>query len=51
MSERVNEGISQSIFNATRTGNRFNKTIRTGNGFNKSNYVYSPLQAEKGNTV
>ena len=35
MNERVNESISQSIFNATRTGNGFNKTTRTGNGFNK----------------
>ena len=35
MNERVNESISRSIFNATRTGNGFNKTTRTGNGFNK----------------
>ena len=36
MDERVNESISWSIFNATRTGNGFNKLImRTGNGFNK----------------
>ena len=35
MNERVNESISRSIFNATRTGNGFNKTTRTGNGFIK----------------
>ena len=36
MNERVNESIFQSIFNATRTGNGFNKLImRTGNGFNE----------------
>ena len=35
MSERVNESISRSIFNATRTGNGFNKIMSTGNGFNK----------------
>ena len=34
MNERVNESISQSIFNATRTGNGLNKIMRTGNGFN-----------------
>ena len=31
----MNESISRSIFNATRTGNGFNKIMRTGNGFNK----------------
>ena len=35
MNERVNESISWSIFNATKTGNGFNKIMRTGNGFNK----------------
>ena len=38
MNERVNESISRSIFNGTRTsksGNGFNKIMRTGNGFNK----------------
>ena len=39
MNERVNESISRSIFNATRTGNGFieqkSKIMRTGNGFNK----------------
>ena len=33
--ERVNESISRSIFNGTRTGNGFNKVMRTGNGFDK----------------
>ena len=35
MNESVNESISWSIFNATRTSNGFNKIIRTGNDFNK----------------
>ena len=35
MNERVNESISRSIFNATKTGNGFNKIMRTGNGFEK----------------
>ena len=35
MNERVNESISRSIFNATKTGNGFNKIMTTGNGFNK----------------
>ena len=35
MNERVNESISRSIFNTTRTGNGFNKIMSTGNGFNK----------------
>ena len=47
MNERVNESISRSIVNATRTGNGFNKIMSTDNGFN----VYSPLQAGKGNIV
>ena len=33
--ERVNESISRSIFNATRTGNGFNKIMSTGDEFNK----------------
>ena len=32
MNERVNERISWSIFNAMRTGNEFNTTMRTGSG-------------------
>ena len=35
MNERVNESISRSIFNATKTGNGCNKIMRTDNGFNK----------------
>ena len=38
----MNESISRSIFNATRTGKSgsgFNKIMRTGNGFNKGNRV------------
>ena len=38
MSGRVfimNERANESIFNATGTGNGFNKMMRTGNGFNK----------------
>ena len=36
INERVNESISWSIFNATRTGKYgSNKIMRTGNGFNK----------------
>ena len=35
MNERVNESISRSIFNTTRTGNGFNKIMKTGNGLNK----------------
>ena len=31
----MNESISWSIFNATKTGNGFNKIMSTGNGFNK----------------
>ena len=43
MNERVNEGISRSIFNATRTGNGFNKIMSTGNGFIKYKLrIFSP---------
>ena len=35
INKRVNESVSRSIFNITRTGNGFNKIMRTGNGFNK----------------
>ena len=36
MNERVNESISRSTFNATRTGNGgFNKIMSTSYGFNK----------------
>ena len=35
MNERVNESISRSIFNATRTGKGFNKIMSASNGFNK----------------
>ena len=34
MNDPVNECL-RSIFDATRTGNGFNKTMKTGNGFNK----------------
>ena len=45
MNERVNESISWSIFNATRTGNGFNKIMSTGNGFNKViMYIFPPRQ-------
>ena len=48
MNERMNESISQSIFNATRTGNGLNKTMRTGNGFNKiisTSNVFNKVQS------
>ena len=47
MNERVNESISWSIFNATRTGNRFNKIMRTGNGFNKVIMYILPSRQER----
>ena len=48
MSERVNESISRSIFNATRTGNGFNKLImRTDNGFNKVIMYILPAKQER----
>ena len=39
MNERVNECISQNIFNATRTGNGFNKVMSTGNGFKSASTI------------
>ena len=53
MNERVNESISRSIFNATRTGNGFKKIMRTGNGCilciffpssRKGKYCLKPLE-------
>ena len=51
MNKRVNESISRSTFNATRTGNGFNKIMRTGNGFSKVIMYILPSKAGKGNTV
>ena len=45
MNERVNE--SRSIFNATRTGNGFNKIMSTGNGFNKVIMFILPSRQER----
>ena len=48
MNERVNESISRSIFNATRTGNGFNKIMSTGgNGFNKVIMYILPTRQER----
>ena len=47
MNERVNESISRSIFNATRTGNRRNKIMRTDNGFNKVIMYILPSKQER----
>ena len=47
MNERVNESISRSIFNATRTGKGFNKIIRTGNGLNKIIMYILPSKQER----
>ena len=47
MSERVNESISRSIFNATRTGNVFNKIMSTSNGFNKVIMYILPFRQER----
>ena len=47
MNERVNESISQSIFNATRTGNGFNKIMSTGNRFNKVIMYILPSRQER----
>ena len=47
MNERVNESISRSISNATRTGNGFNEMISTGNGFNKVIMYILPSSQEK----
>ena len=43
MNELVNESISRSIFNSTRTGTGFKKIMNTGNGFNKVISVFFPL--------
>ena len=48
MNEGVNESISRSIFNATRTGNGFNKIISTGNWFNKVIMYILPSRQERG---
>ena len=47
MKERVNESISRSIFNATRTGNGFNKIMSTGDGFNKVIMYILPSRQER----
>ena len=47
MNVRVNESISRSIFNATRTGNGFNKIMSTGNGFNKVIMYILPSRHER----
>ena len=47
MNERVNESISQGIFNAMRTGIQFNKTMRTGNGFKKVIMYSLPSKQER----
>ena len=47
MNECVNESISRSIFNATRTGNEFNKIMSTGNGFNKVITYILPSKQER----
>ena len=46
MDERVNESISWSIFNATRTGDGFNEIMSTGNGFNKVIMYILPSRRE-----
>ena len=47
MNKRMNESISWSIFNATRTGNGFNKIMSTGNGFNKAIMYILPSRQER----
>ena len=47
MNERVNESISRSVFNATRTGNEFNTIMSTGNGFNKVIMYILPSRQER----
>ena len=47
MTERVNESISRSIFNATRTSNGFNKIMSTDNGFNKVIMYILPSRQER----
>ena len=46
MNEGVNESISWSTFNATRTGNGFDKIMSTGNGFNKVIMYILPSRQE-----
>ena len=45
--EREYFPISRSIFNATWTGNGFNKIMRTGNGFNKVIMYILPSKQER----
>ena len=49
MNECVTESISRlrSIFNATRTGNGFNKIMSTGNGFIKVIMYILPSKQER----
>ena len=47
MNESVNESISRSIFNATRTGNGLNKIMSTGDGFNKVIMYILPSKQER----
>ena len=47
MNESVNESISRSIFNATRTGNGFYKIMSTGDGFNKVIMYILPSRQER----
>ena len=47
MNDCVNESISWSIFNATKTGNGFNKIMITGNGFNKVIMYILPSKKER----
>ena len=47
MNESVNESISRSIFNATRTGNRFNKIVSTDNGFKRVIMYILPSRQER----
>ena len=47
MNERVNECISRSIFNVTRTGNGFNKIMSTGDGFKKVIMYILPSRQER----
>ena len=43
----MNERVNESIFNATRTGNGFNKIMSTGNGFNKVIMYILPSRQER----
>ena len=47
MNEHVNECISRSIFNATRTGNGFNKIMSNGDGFKKVIMYILPSRQER----